>query len=73
MLSRIGFHKTRQGYGTDLLKLLVNFASQRQYNVIGIEQASYPSIQAFAEKYGFNKMEGTKHFTAFTRQLATKL
>lgn len=48
VLSRIGIHKTRQGYRIVLLKLLVSFASEQQYNVIGIEQASSPSIQAFA-------------------------
>lgn len=70
VISRIGFDKPRQGHGTNLLKLLVNFARERQYEVIGIEQAGTPSIQAFAERYGFMRMEGTNHFTASVQQLA---
>lgn len=70
VISRIGFNKPRQGHGTDLLKLIVEFAQERQYEVIGIEQGSSPSIQCFAEKYGFKRMEGTNHFTASVHQLA---
>ena len=71
IVSRIGFHKTRQGHGADLLMLLVNFARERQYEVIGIEQAGTPLIQCFAEKYGFKRMEGTNHFTSSVQKLAT--
>lgn len=70
VISRIGFDKPRQGHGTDLLRLMVEFAQEHQYEVIGIEQGSSPSIQCFAEKYGFKRMEGTNHFTASVHQLA---
>lgn len=70
VISRIGFDKPRQGHGTDLLRLMVEFAQEHQYEVIGIEQGSSPSIQCFANKYGFKRMEGTNHFTASVHQLA---
>lgn len=72
ILSRIGFEKTRQGHGTALLKLLVNFGQEHYYDVIGIEHGHTPSIQGFADKYGFKKVSDGNHFTARVPSLAAE-
>lgn len=72
ILSRIGFDKTRQGHGAELLKLLVNFGQEHRYDVIGIEHGNTPSIQGFADKYGFKKVSDGNHFTARVPSLAAE-
>lgn len=73
VISRMGFDKTRQGHGSALLKFITDFASEHQFDVIGLEQASSPSIQPFADKYGFQRMGDTNHYTSSVKELGLRL
>jgi len=72
ILARIDFDKTRQGHGTALLKLLVDFAQKYRYDVIGIEQGKTSSIQGFANRHGFQTVDDGSNFTASVSNLAAE-
>lgn len=69
VMSRIEFKDTRKGHGTDLLKFVTNFAREFQYDVIGIEQVSSPSIKQFADKHRFQRVGDTDNYKATVREL----
>lgn len=70
VISRIGFQRTRRGHGDSLLKFIVEFAQENNYEAIGIEQANTAAIKNFAKKYGFSRIGTTNNYTIPVDQLS---
>lgn len=73
VISRIGFMEVRKGHGSSLLCLITSFAQEHNYELIGIEMAATPSIQAFAAKYGFRKIDDNDNYTVPVSTLSANL
>lgn len=70
VIARIGFHKERVGYGTELLKKLTVFAVHFKYQFIAIECVNSNS-SAFARHFGFIPYENDKNYIIATEKLRT--
>ncbi|MFC1503722.1 GNAT family N-acetyltransferase [Pseudomonadota bacterium] len=71
VIARIGFHETRKGHGTDLLRFIVSRAVTYGIKKIGIETANENS-SAFASYYGFSNFSGS-HWVVDVSELQDRL
>ena len=64
VIASMGFSQTRKGYGTDLLRFLVRQAVVFGIDSIAIESPHSESIQTFAKKFGFKRINESFFITS---------
>lgn len=71
VIARIEFEETRQGHGTEVLKLILSFAEKFNIQKVAIEQANN-NASSFAEKLGFSRF-GNKDWIIDISKLKNRL